>query len=396
MFMRQEAEMAPVGEVSRRQAPVPPAAPQPKPVVVPSNSVGIASNVDVMMQPKPVVAPAKTVTAARNIDVMRQPTPAVVTAKTETLGSNVDVMMQPKHVVVPAKSVTKAARDIDVMMQPAPAVVPAKSVTVARSNDVTMQPAPAVVPAKTAAAARNIDVMMQPPAVVTAAKSANSASNVDVRMQSPSVVIPSKSATLASSNDGNNSKGNPSSNAKSVGVHENNTNDNNNNENDDDIDDDNELSNNVWDTASADGNNDGGVEEEGGCFWTSCPYCYYLYEYPKKYQDRTLRCQNCRRCFHGLQFRTPPRWATVVVRRIKSLLFVLGGASHWGFQRQFGRIIIKWGSLVWLRIGCPSHPCMPSLYKMEVGIFSGFQVMVVLLLDLRIPGGQLLRGQGVM
>ncbi|XP_037494874.1 uncharacterized protein LOC105630993 [Jatropha curcas] len=34
-------------------------------------------------------------------------------------------------------------------------------------------------------------------------------------------------------------------------------------------------------------------------FWTACPYCFILYEYPRIYQDCCLRCQNCQRAFHA-------------------------------------------------------------------------------------------------
>ncbi|GAB4844906.1 hypothetical protein Ancab_038297 [Ancistrocladus abbreviatus] len=34
-------------------------------------------------------------------------------------------------------------------------------------------------------------------------------------------------------------------------------------------------------------------------FWTACPYCYILYEYPRLYEDCCLRCQNCQRAFHA-------------------------------------------------------------------------------------------------
>lgn len=48
------------------------------------------------------------------------------------------------------------------------------------------------------------------------------------------------------------------------------------------------------------------VVEEVDSFWTACPYCFYIYEYPKMYQDCTLRCQNCRRAFHAAQIPNPP------------------------------------------------------------------------------------------
>lgn len=34
-------------------------------------------------------------------------------------------------------------------------------------------------------------------------------------------------------------------------------------------------------------------------FWTACPYCYILYEYPGVYEGCCLRCQNCQRAFHA-------------------------------------------------------------------------------------------------
>ncbi|XP_061350073.1 J protein JJJ2 [Gastrolobium bilobum] len=35
-------------------------------------------------------------------------------------------------------------------------------------------------------------------------------------------------------------------------------------------------------------------------FWTACPYCYRLYEYPTFYESCCLKCQNCDRSFHGV------------------------------------------------------------------------------------------------
>lgn len=47
-------------------------------------------------------------------------------------------------------------------------------------------------------------------------------------------------------------------------------------------------------------------KELNGTFWTACPYCYHLYEYPSVYKDCCLRCQNCRRPFHGASVSPPP------------------------------------------------------------------------------------------
>ncbi|XP_022141942.1 uncharacterized protein LOC111012195 [Momordica charantia] len=41
-------------------------------------------------------------------------------------------------------------------------------------------------------------------------------------------------------------------------------------------------------------------------FWTACPYCYNLYEYPKGYEDCVLRCQNCAKAFQALVIPSPP------------------------------------------------------------------------------------------
>ncbi|KAK9109128.1 hypothetical protein Sjap_017188 [Stephania japonica] len=41
-------------------------------------------------------------------------------------------------------------------------------------------------------------------------------------------------------------------------------------------------------------------------FWTCCPYCYNMYEYPRVYEECCLRCQNCRRGFHATVVPSPP------------------------------------------------------------------------------------------
>ncbi|EXB57292.1 Chaperone protein DnaJ [Morus notabilis] len=50
----------------------------------------------------------------------------------------------------------------------------------------------------------------------------------------------------------------------------------------------------------------GQVEHDGESFWTACPYCYILYEYPKVYEDCVLRCQKCKRAFHAAVIPSPP------------------------------------------------------------------------------------------
>ncbi|KAL3620979.1 hypothetical protein CASFOL_035891 [Castilleja foliolosa] len=41
-------------------------------------------------------------------------------------------------------------------------------------------------------------------------------------------------------------------------------------------------------------------------FWTACPYCYYMYEYPRVYIDCTMRCRNCKRAFQSVVIPSPP------------------------------------------------------------------------------------------
>ncbi|PHU20479.1 DnaJ -like protein subfamily B member 5 [Capsicum chinense] len=41
-------------------------------------------------------------------------------------------------------------------------------------------------------------------------------------------------------------------------------------------------------------------------FWTSCPYCYNLYEYPRVYEGCCLRCDKCKRAFTATEILTMP------------------------------------------------------------------------------------------
>lgn len=43
----------------------------------------------------------------------------------------------------------------------------------------------------------------------------------------------------------------------------------------------------------------------GGSFWTVCPYCYFLFEYEKVYEDCCLRCTNCGTAFHAVAIQLP-------------------------------------------------------------------------------------------
>lgn len=91
---------------------------------------------------------------------------------------------------------------------------------------------------------------------------------------------------------------------------------------------------------------------EGASFWTACPYCYVMYEYPKVYVDCTLRCQSCRRGFHAVVVRSPPKDG-------------FGSFSSWGFFpvgfsgdfRDISGSSSKWN---------PFSPLIPCAFKGEV------------------------------
>ncbi|CAH9125689.1 unnamed protein product [Cuscuta epithymum] len=41
-------------------------------------------------------------------------------------------------------------------------------------------------------------------------------------------------------------------------------------------------------------------------FWTACPYCYNMFEYPDAYIDCTLRCRNCKMAYQAIAIASPP------------------------------------------------------------------------------------------
>ncbi|OIV96189.1 hypothetical protein TanjilG_14866 [Lupinus angustifolius] len=81
------------------------------------------------------------------------------------------------------------------------------------------------------------------------------------------------------------------------------------------------------------------TENEVPSFWTACPYCYVMYEYPKVYEDCTLRCQSCRRGFTALVVKAPPNlgmnddgycsWGFIPVGFSGNSKDLSGGSSEW-------------------------------------------------------------------
>ncbi|XVE93624.1 hypothetical protein REPUB_Repub01dG0210100 [Reevesia pubescens] len=91
------------------------------------------------------------------------------------------------------------------------------------------------------------------------------------------------------------------------------------------------------------------TEPEGPTFWTACPYCYVLYEYPKVYEDCTLRCQtkNCRRAFHAVVIPSPPVNG-------KDTYFCSWGFFPLGFSGNGGGNFPSW-SPVSIMFACPNN-----------------------------------------
>ncbi|CAL0300823.1 unnamed protein product [Lupinus luteus] len=81
------------------------------------------------------------------------------------------------------------------------------------------------------------------------------------------------------------------------------------------------------------------TETEVPSFWTACPYCYVMYEYPKVYEECTLRCQSCRNGFTALVVRAPPNlgvnddsycsWGFIPVGFSGNSKELSGGSSEW-------------------------------------------------------------------
>ncbi|XP_076897320.1 uncharacterized protein LOC143550580 [Bidens hawaiensis] len=51
---------------------------------------------------------------------------------------------------------------------------------------------------------------------------------------------------------------------------------------------------------------EGAKDNNDSTFWTTCPYCFYLYEYPSEYVECVLRCDTCKRAFQAVSVPSPP------------------------------------------------------------------------------------------
>nr|XP_016477442.1 PREDICTED: uncharacterized protein LOC107798928 [Nicotiana tabacum] len=63
---------------------------------------------------------------------------------------------------------------------------------------------------------------------------------------------------------------------------------------------------NTSDNASNVKEKEGNASNKIPSFWTACPYCYVMYEYPLEYVDCTFSCRNCKRAFQAVRIASPP------------------------------------------------------------------------------------------
>ncbi|KAJ0242131.1 hypothetical protein HA466_0214450 [Hirschfeldia incana] len=82
-------------------------------------------------------------------------------------------------------------------------------------------------------------------------------------------------------------------------------------------------------------------------FWTACPYCFVLFEYPKVYEECVLRCQECRRAFEAVRIEKPP----VVEGKGEDVYFCSWSVFPLGFSGEF-KAAPSWSPISPL-IACP-------------------------------------------
>ncbi|KAL9231914.1 hypothetical protein vseg_007075 [Gypsophila vaccaria] len=109
-------------------------------------------------------------------------------------------------------------------------------------------------------------------------------------------------------------------------------------------------------------------EEEKDAFWTSCPYCLYIFEYEKVYQECTLRCQNCRRGFQAAQIPNPPP-ISGRGKKQKESSFCCWGFFPLGFSAVAWRKQNRMGGSNWV----PFSPMFPTPGEKGGGDFQWFE-----------------------
>ncbi|KAL0721402.1 hypothetical protein Bca4012_036001 [Brassica carinata] len=75
-----------------------------------------------------------------------------------------------------------------------------------------------------------------------------------------------------------------------------------------------------------------GYPRQSESFWTACPYCFVLFEYPKAYEECVLRCQECRRAFQAVRIQKPP---VVEGRKGEDVYFSSWSVFPLGFSGEF-------------------------------------------------------------
>lgn len=88
----------------------------------------------------------------------------------------------------------------------------------------------------------------------------------------------------------------------------------------------------------------------GGTFWTMCPYCYFVYEYDRAFEDCCLKCSNmkCRRVLHAVAIGGPPPPPDVVEKG----QYCCPGFMPFGIRGSNGEAIV--GDKLWVPFA-PAH-----------------------------------------
>ncbi|KAH0940279.1 hypothetical protein HID58_007740, partial [Brassica napus] len=77
----------------------------------------------------------------------------------------------------------------------------------------------------------------------------------------------------------------------------------------------------------------GGASQLGGSFWTACPYCFVLFEYPRDYEECVMKCRDCKRAFQAVRIQKPP----VVVEGEEDVYFCSWSVFPLGFSGEFNQ-----------------------------------------------------------
>ncbi|CAF2145251.1 BnaA02g34190D [Brassica napus] len=107
----------------------------------------------------------------------------------------------------------------------------------------------------------------------------------------------------------------------------------------------------------------GGASQLGASFWTACPYCFVLFEYPRDYEECVMKCRDCKRAFQAVRIQKPP----AVVEGEEDVYFCSWSVFPLGFSGEFNQAPAtrtRWSPISPL-IACPKkrkEPASPRVF----------------------------------